>query len=42
MAVFLVLIYVLGVRVLYRQSREVDKKIDFAKIKPLPDEDRKD
>ena len=38
-AVVLVLVYVLGVRVLYRQSREVDKQIDFTKIRPLPDED---
>ena len=40
-AVVLVLVYVLGVRVLYRQSREVDKGIDFTKIRPLPDEDGK-
>ena len=38
-AVVLALVYVLGVRVLYRQSREVDEKIDFTKIRPLPDED---
>jgi len=38
-AVFLVIVYVLAVRVLYRQSREVDKKIDFTKIKPLKDEE---
>ena len=34
--------YVLAVRVLYQQSREVDKHIDFTKIRPLPDEDGKD
>jgi hypothetical protein len=41
-AVVLVLGYVLAMRVLYRQSREVDKQIDFTKIRPLPDEDGKD
>ena len=41
-AAVLALVYVLGVRVLYRQSREVDEKIDFTKIKPLRDEDGKD
>ena len=36
------LAYVLAVRVLYRQSREVDKHVDFSKIRPLPDDDGKD
>ena len=37
-AVILVLVYLLALRVLYRQSREVDKHIDFTKIRPLKDE----
>ena len=37
-AVILVLGYLLTMRVLYRQSREVDKHIDFTKIRPLKDE----
>ena len=31
--------YLLAMRVLYRQSREVDQQIDFTKIKPLKDDD---
>jgi len=38
-AVILALGYLLAVRVLYRQSREVDKHIDFTKIRPLKDEE---
>ena len=41
-AVVLALVYVLGMRVLYRQNREVDKQIDFTKIRPLRDEDGRD
>lgn len=41
-AAVLALGYVLAMRVLYRQSREVDKQIDFTKIRPLPDEDGRD
>lgn len=37
-AVILVLGYLFAMRVLYRQSREVDKHIDFTKIRPLKDE----
>jgi hypothetical protein len=37
-ALVVVLGYVLAVRVLYRQSREVDKHIDFTKIRPLQDD----
>jgi hypothetical protein len=32
--------YLLVMRVLYRQSRDVDRQIDFAKIRPLKDDDR--
>jgi hypothetical protein len=31
--------YLLAMRVLYRQSRDVDRQIDFTKIKPLKDDD---
>ncbi len=41
-AVVLALGYVLAVRVLYRQSREADKLIDFSKLRPLRDEDGQD
>lgn len=34
--------YLLAMRVLYRQSKEVDGKIDFSKVKPLKDDDRDD
>jgi len=37
-AVILILSYLLAMRVLYQQSREVDKHIDFTKIRPLNDE----
>ena len=36
------LIFVLALRVLYRRSREVDKQIDFTKIRPLQDEEERD
>ena len=41
-AVVLVAVYLLAMRVLYRQSRDVDRQIDFTKIKPLKDDDRDD
>ena len=41
-AVGLVAVYLLAMRVLYRQSRDVDRQIDFTKIKPLKDDDRDD
>jgi len=41
-AVVLALGYVLAMRVLYRQGREVDKQIDFTKIRPWRDEDGND
>ena len=34
--------YLLAMRVLYRQSREVDRQVDFTKIKPLKDDDGDD
>jgi len=37
-AVVVVAGYLLAMRVLYRQSRDVDRQIDFAKIKPLKDD----
>jgi len=38
-AAILALGYLLAMRVLYRQSREVDKHVDFTKIRPLKDEE---
>lgn len=38
-AVILALGYLLAMRVLYRQSREVDKRVDFTRIRPLKDEE---
>ena len=35
----LVLVYLLAMRVLYRQSKDVDKQIDFTKIRPLKDDE---
>jgi len=41
-AVVLVAGYLLAMRVLYRQSRDVDRQIDFTKIRPLKQDDRDD
>jgi hypothetical protein len=38
-AVILALGYLFAMRVLYRQSREVDRHVDFTKIRPLKDEE---
>ena len=42
LAVILVLGYVLAMRVLFRQSRDLDKQIDYEKIRPWKDEEGKD
>jgi hypothetical protein len=34
--------YVLAMRNVYRQSRELDKKIDYRKVRPLQDTDDAD
>ncbi len=41
-AITVVVGYVLCVRVLARQSREIDQQVDFSKIRPLRDDDGKD
>lgn len=38
-AVVLVAGYLLAMHALYRQSRDVDKQIDFTKIRPLKDDE---
>ena len=38
-AVSLVLVYLLVMRVLYRESKDIDKHIDFSKIQPLKDDE---
>ena len=40
-AVGLVLVYLLAMRVLYRQSKDVDKQIDFTKIRPFKGDEGK-
>jgi hypothetical protein len=34
--------YLLVMRIFYRQSRELDKQIDYSKIKKLKDDEDKD
>jgi hypothetical protein len=41
-AVIVVTGYLLAMRVLYRQSRDIDKQVDFTKIRPLKDDDADD
>jgi len=41
-AVILVVGYLLVMRIFYRQSRELDKQIDYSKIKKLKDDEDKD
>ena len=41
-AIAAVLCYVLYMRELIRNSREIDKKIDYSKIRPLRDDEGKD
>jgi hypothetical protein len=41
-AIFLALGYVFGILDLIRQSREIDKKIDYSKLRPQPDDDDDD
>ena len=38
-AIVVVVGYLLVMRVFFRQSREVDKQIDYSKIRPIKDED---
>lgn len=38
-AVAVVVLYLLVMRVFFRQSREVDKQIDYSKIRPVKDDD---
>lgn len=38
-AVAAVIVYVLVMRVFYREGKELDKKIDYSKIKEWKDED---
>lgn len=38
-AVVVVAVYLLTMRGLQRQSREVDKQVDFTKIRPLTDDE---
>ena len=38
-AVLLVLVYLLVMRVFFRQSRDLDKQIDYSKMKKLKDDD---
>jgi hypothetical protein len=38
-AVGVVVLYLLVMRVFFRQSKEVDRKTDFSKIPPLKDDD---
>ena len=41
-AVTLVLVYLLVMRVFFRESRALDRKIDYGKMRPWTDEDGKD
>lgn len=41
-AITVVVGYVLCMRVLARQSREIDKRVDYSKIRPWKDDDGKD
>ena len=41
-AITVVLGYVLCMRVLARQSREIDKQVDFSKIRPWKDDEGRD
>jgi low affinity Fe/Cu permease len=41
-AVLLVVGYLLVMRIFYRQSRELDKQIDYSKIKKMKDDEDKD
>ena len=38
-AAVVVVVYLVTMRVFFRQSREIDKQTDFSKIPPLKDED---
>ena len=42
MAITVVLCYVVWMRILFRNSREIDKQIDFSKIRPWKDDEGKD
>ena len=39
LAIGVVLVYLLVMRVFFRQSKEVDKHIDYSKVRPVRDED---
>jgi low affinity Fe/Cu permease len=41
-AVMLVVVYLLVMRVFFRQSRALDREIDYSKMRAWPDEDGKD
>lgn len=41
-AIILVLCYVFCMRVLARKSREIDKQIDYSRIRPWKDDEDKD
>ena len=38
-AVAVVVLYLLTMRVFFRQSREADRQIDYSKIRPVKDDD---
>lgn len=41
-SIFVVLGFVLAMRALLRENREIDKKIDYSKVKPWVDDEDED